>query len=101
MCFLSSPVETFLTQGTNSMNTRHPIFASNDDNTNAYSRFVQHEIFGGTGSNGFVVHANWELDKSISDLTRDNNEADEFSFGGRLPRTKDEVMKLLFDKDGP
>ena len=72
-----------------------------DENCEAYGKFIQNEIFKGTGNDGVVLYATQALNDSIHDLTERQPDADEFRISNQLPRTKDDVMMLLFDKNGP
>ena len=100
VCFVPTPVEVFLMQNSNQPNPKHVIF-NNLENSKAYSTFIQKDIFMGTGKNGLVMYASQALNESISDLRESQSNANEFRVSNQLPRTKDDVMKLLFDKNGP
>ena len=100
VCFVPTPVRVFLMQDSNQPNPRHVVF-NPMENSEGYAKFVQNKIFMGTGKDGFVTHASQALNESISDLTESQPDAEEFRISNQLPRTKDDVMKLLFDKNGP
>ena len=85
--------------GPRSVNCNHPVFSGNADNFIQYEKVINMNIFQGRGENGFVNHAMGAIDKSISDLHGLEDVGNMFAFHNNRPRTRDDVMKLLF-KEG-
>ena len=88
VCFVRSPVEVFLTPDTNQANPRHMIFLPSLENNAKHAGFIRNEIFNGTGHNGFVMHANQALNLSISDLTSDEADAQDFKVSNQIQEPK-------------
>ena len=88
-------------QNSNQPNPSHVLFNNMEENSEAHAKFIQNKIFMGTGKDGFVTYASQAMNESVSDLTERQSDADEFRISNQLQRTKDNVMKLLFDKNGP
>ena len=99
VCCVCAAVERFLGND-GKANETHVIFSLSDKDRAKHAMFVRSEIFNGTGPNGFVAFANHALNQSIRDLTKDQWNGQDFKISEQVPRTKDDVMKLLFDKDG-
>ena len=98
VCFVPDPGQFCVFQ-TSSPRNGHPKFERNMENVKNYQNFVQEKIFGGIEDNGFVRFAQQALNESISDL-QDRSDGDEFKLGeAGGPRTRHDVMQLLF-KDG-
>ena len=85
--------------GPRSANCNHPVFSGNADNFTRYEKVIDMNIFQGRGGNGFVNHAMGAIDKSTSDLHDLEDAGNMFAFHNNRPRTRDDVMKLLF-KEG-
>ena len=67
VCFLSNP-EQFCLANTSTPREGHTQFEYVEENYKEYQNFVQQNIFGGSGDNGFIAFAKSALDLSISDL---------------------------------
>ena len=110
VCFLKGNPQEYLVDngvrtnadhipGPRSVNRDHPVFSGNADNFTRYEKVIDMNIFQGRGENGFVNHAMGAIDKSISDLHGLEDVGNMFAFHNNRPRTRDDVMKLLF-KEG-
>lgn len=85
--------------GPRTVNENHPVFWGNVDNFTRYEKIIDTHIFRGRGENGFVTHAMGAIDLSIRDLHELPDAENRFAFHNNRPRTRDDVMRLLF-KDG-
>ena len=85
--------------GPRTVNKDHPVFWGNVDNFARYEKIIDTQIFRGRGENGFVTHAMGAIDLSIRDLHELPDTDNMFAFHKSRPRTRDDVMRLLF-KDG-
>ena len=97
VCFVPDPAQ-FCEGLTFTVREGHGKFEDVMENYMAYQSFVQEKIFGGIEDNGFVRFAQQALNESISDL-QERTDGEEFKLGEARPRTRDDVMQLLF-KDG-
>ena len=111
--FMLNP-QQFLEPRSINVNHNHKIFAYDDTNVCEYEKFVQKNMFKGTGEDGFVNHAMLAVNRSISDLhvaPSDANDSgqtsnkgidkSEFMYCGRMLCTRDDMMRLLFGPDSP
>ena len=85
--------------GSRTVNQEHPVFSGNMDNFAQYEQLIENHIFRGRGENGFVNHAMGAIDLSIRDFHDLPDQHNLFAFHNNRPRTRDDVMRLLF-KDG-
>lgn len=99
VCFMTHP-EQFCVPNTSTPREGHTQFEQKTENFVAYQNFVQQKIFGGSGDNGFVSFAKNALDLSISDL-QERPDHNEFKWCYARPRSRDDVMQLLFKDNGP
>ena len=99
VCFISDPAQFCATNTLNPVK-EHPRFKDYPENYKQHQDFVQQKIFGGTETNGFVHFAQQALDRSISDL-HDREDNVEFVWDGKQPRTREDVMELMFGEGGP
>ena len=87
--------------GPRTVNIDHPVFSGNADNFTRYEKLIDMHIFRGRGENGFVNHAMGAIDLSICDLHKLADPDNMFAFHNNRPRTRDDVMKLLFRDGSP